>query len=509
MRALILAAALALTAAAAHAQDAATARTVRERALADPTAWRVLESLTTEVGARPAGTPAMARARDWAEDTLRGLGFANVKAEEFPITAWVRGPESAQITAPYPMKLSVLGLGRSPGTPPGGIEAEVAVFDTYAAMLALPPGALTGKIAVVNQPMPRTQDSSGYAALSAARRYGPQEAADRGAVAYLVRSLTASNAALPHAGAASGIGKPWPAIPAAALSVPDAEQLARLAALGPVRVRLEMHPSVDPEAVSWNVSGELPGIERPDEVVLIGAHLDSWDVSPSAQDDGAGVAIVTAAARVIGRLPKYPRRTIRVVLFGAEEMDESSAAYAKDHADDNIVAASESDFGAGRIWKVLLPERSRDHRAVQMAAEMLAPLGVFIDKTPAPYGGSDTAGLQRAGAPVFLVAADGTHYFDVHHSADDTLDKVDRDQLNQAVASWATLVYLLADSDIDFRPPPPEPEPEPEDAPESEDEPDATLIAPVPPAADNEAPMDTLERLSLELSPRVAQDGAQ
>lgn len=476
-----------LAAGSAHAQDAATAKSVRDRALTDPTAWRLLESLTTEVGPRMAGTPGMERARDWAEENLRALGFSNIQVEEFPINAWVRGPEAVKITAPYAMDLSMLGLGRSPATPPGGIEAEVAVFATYAELLAQRDGALTGKIAVVNQPMIRTQDASGYIVLSPARRYGPEEAAKRGAVGYLVRSLTPSDANLPHTGAASSISKDWPTIPAAALAPGDADHLARLAARGPVRVRLSMQPTVNPDAVSWTISGDLPGTEQPDEIVLIGGHIDSWDVGPSAHDDGAGVAITMAAARAISRLPRYPRRTIRVVLFGAEEMDESAAPYAALHADDNIIAASESDFGGGRIWKVMLPERSRDHAAVRMAGDLLAPLGVFIDRAPAPYGGADLVGLQRTGTPVFLMGADGSRYFDVHHSADDTLDKIDREDLNQAVASWATVVYLLADSDIDFREAPPEP------------------VVEETPAAD-EPPADTLERLSLELNAEEADE---
>jgi Zn-dependent M28 family amino/carboxypeptidase len=199
------------------------------------------------------------------------------------------------------------------------------------------------------------------------------------------------------------------------------------------------------------------------------------------------VAITMAAARAISRLPRYPRRTIRVVLFGAEEMDESAAPYAALHADDNIIAASESDFGGGRIWKLMLPERSRDHVAVKMASGLLAPLGVFIDRTPAPYCGADLAGLQRAGTPVFLMGADGSRYFDVHHSADDTLEKVDREDLNQAVASWATVVYLLADSDIDFREPAPEP------------------VADEPPVVDAE-PGDPLERLAIELNAEEADE---
>lgn len=434
----------------AQAYEPATAVALRERALSDPTAWRLLESLTTEVGQRRVGTPEMVRARDWAKANLEALGFQNVAVEEFSQRTWIRGPESAELTAPYPMKLAVSGLGRSPATPPGGIEAEVVVFKTYAEFLAQPDGALAGKIAMVNQPMARTQDASGYGAAGVMRRQGPVEAAKRGAAAYLVRSLSTSNTALPHAGAAVTAASEWPAIPAAALSVPEADLIERLAARGPVRVRLSMQPRIEEAAPAWNISGELLGSEKPEEVVLIGAHLDSWE-GPSAHDDAAGIAITTAAARLIGQLPRYPRRTIRVVMFGSEEMAGSETAYAAAHKDEAIVAASESDGGAERIWRLRLPAGSREHPAMKTAAATLAPLAIFVDAAPATNTGPDMEGLREAGAPVFHLHQDYSRYFDLHHSLDDTLDKIDRAQLSQNVAAWASLVYLIADSDIDFR----------------------------------------------------------
>jgi Zn-dependent M28 family amino/carboxypeptidase len=203
--------------------------------------------------------------------------------------------------------------------------------------------------------------------------------------------------------------------------------------------------------VAWNISGEIPGSERPEEVVVIGGHLDSWDPSPGAHDDAAGIAITTAAAKLIGDLPRTPRRTVRVVMWGSEETGGSETAYAEAHKDEAIVAASESDFGAGRVWALRLPAGSREHPAMAIAANTLAPLGVFVDTAPATSGGSDVEGLREAGVPVFSLRQDGSRYFDLHHSADDTLDKIDPVQLRQNVAAWASLVYLIADSDIDFR----------------------------------------------------------
>ena len=450
MRVLGLVLAFALAATSAQAADKATAAALRDKALKDNTAWTILEGLTTEVGQRRVGTPEMVRARDWAVATLEELGFKNVKVEEFANPSWIRGRESAWLTVPYPVKLAISGLGRAPSTHEEGLEAEVVVFQTYADLLAAPVGSLSGKIAMVNQPMVRTQDGSGYGAAGVMRRQGPVEAAKRGAVAYLVRSLSTSNTNLPHAGAAVTRNAEPPTIPAAALAVPDADLIARLAADAVVRVSLNLLSEWHQDAVAWNISGELPGSEEPDEVVVIGAHLDSWE-GQSAHDDAAGIAITTAAAHLIAQLPKRPRRTIRVVMFGSEEMAGSGAAYAAAHRHEAIVAASESDGGAFRAWRLRLPAGSSQHPVMQTAASTVAPLAVFVDSAPATGSGPDLDELHEAGVPVFHLHQDYSRYFDLHHSIDDTLDKVDREQLNQNVAAWAALVYLIADSDIDFR----------------------------------------------------------
>ena len=205
------------------ADPVAVAAALRDKALADQTAYDFVEALTTEVGPRLAGTAAAERGKDWGLARLKALGFQNVHAEPFAITAWVRGAEAAEVTAPFPQKLMILGLGGSVPTPPGGIEAEIALFHSFADLLAAPPGSLAGKIAVVTQPMVRTQDGSGYGFGNRARTRGPAEAARRGAIAYLVRSISTSDSRLPHTGATSYGDAPR--IPAAALSVPDAELL--------------------------------------------------------------------------------------------------------------------------------------------------------------------------------------------------------------------------------------------------------------------------------------------
>ncbi|MDP3175810.1 MAG: M20/M25/M40 family metallo-hydrolase [Phenylobacterium sp.] len=437
----------------AAAQDlAAGAVEVRERALKDTTAWDIVESLTTEVGARPTGSPAMERAKDWGIAKLKALGFQNVHAEPFVAGAWTRGPESAEVVAPYAQKLQILGMGRSPSTPRGGIEGELVFFDSLEALTAAPLGSLNGKIAVINQPMLKAQDGSGYGFLNRNRTRGPGEASKRGAAAFLVRSLSTDDTRLPHAGALT-----WPEgvkpIPAAALSVPDAQLLDRMAARGaPVRVRLNMTSTMTDKALAWNVVGEIPG-SAPGEIVVVGGHLDSWDAGTGAIDDAAGVAITTAAAKLAGSAPGGLRRTLRVVMWGAEEMDYSGAAYAEAHKDEvaAMVMVGESDTGPGPVWRVRLPKGSAQHPAMRAFTAALAPLTVVVAPEPSTFGGSDVAGLIKLGAPVASLSPDATRYFDLHHSADDTLDKIDPRDLAQSVAVWASLLYAVGASDVDFR----------------------------------------------------------
>src|ERR1700691_5878698 len=428
------------------------ASSLGQKALNDPAAFSFVESLTTEIGQRLAGTEAHKRAVAWAETRLKAAGFENGHSEPFTFPAWIRGAESAEVVGPVPQHLAVTALGGSVATDANGIEAEIALFRTYDDLLAAAPGSLNGKIAVVTQRMVRAQDGSGYGAANPIRRRGPSEAAKRGAVAYLLRSLGTDNHRLPHTGALNHEDG-TPQIPAAALSIPDAEQLERLAAQGPVKVRLVLTPTVQEHAPSWNVVGEIRGGERPDEIVLIGGHLDSWDLGTGATDDGAGIAIVFGAARLVPGLPQRPSPTISVVLFGAEEMNFSGAAYAKAHEGETarIVVAGEADFGARNVYSVQLPADAAASEFGQTLQRTIAPLGANLDRRPALGGGDDIRELQKAGVPVVSLRQDGLDYFDTHHTADDTLDKIDPKQLNQAVAVWSSFTYLAAASDVDFR----------------------------------------------------------
>jgi hypothetical protein len=459
LRILVVAVALAASAGATiRATDApseslvVTASSLGQKALNDPAAFDLVESLTTEIGPRLAGTEAHRRSVAWAEARLKAGGFENVHSEPFTIRAWIRGAESAEIVGSVPQHLAITALGGSVATDANGIEAEIALFRTYDDLLAAAPGSLNGKIAVVTQRMVRAQDGSGYGAANAIRRSGPSEAAKRGAVAYLLRSLGTDSHRLPHTGALN-YQDGAPQIPAAALAIPDAEQLERLAALGPVRIRLLLTPVVQENAPSWNVVGEVRGTERPDEIVLIGGHLDSWDLGTGATDDGAGIAIACGAARLIAGLPQRLSRTIRVVLFGAEEMDFSGAAYAQAHEAETgkIVVAAEADFGARNVYSVQLPSGAAGSDFGHTLQRIIAPLGANVDSRPALGGGDDIRKLQKAGVPVVSLRQDGLDYFDTHHTADDTLDKIDPKQLDQAVAVWSAFTYLAAASDVDFR----------------------------------------------------------
>ena len=444
------AAALSLIAVQARAADdlSTKATALAAKALTDKTGWDVVEGVTTEIGPRPVGSPAMERARDWGVAKLKALGFENVHVEPFTTPAWSRGAEAAEVVGPWPQKLAILGLGNSSPTPAGGLTAPIVVFPTYRALLAAAPGSLTGKIAVVTEKMTRTQDGSGYGGINANRTAGPVEAAKRGAVAYLVRSLSTDDTRLPHTGGAAPAG-----IPAAALSTVDAELLEHMAARGqPVTVKLNMASTSNPAAPAWNVVGEIKGSSAPDEVIVVGGHLDSWDPGTGAFDDGAGIAITTAAAKLAGSAEK-PKRTIRVVLFGSEEQGGSSKAYAAAHAAEvgKMIVTGESDEGPGPVWILNLPKGSAGHPAMQAFLNAIAPLKVIVDRTPSSRGGSDISGLMAAGVPLIDLIPDANRYFDLHHSADDTLDKINPADLAQSVAVWTAFIYTVANSDIDFR----------------------------------------------------------
>ena len=426
------------------AADARVAK-LRDAALKDDLAWDITEGLTTEVGPRLAGTEAEARARTWAVAKLKSLGFKNVRIEPFDMAVWVRGTETAEIVSPFPQRLVLAALGNSGATPAEGLTGEVVYFPTMADLLRAPDGSLTGKIAFVSHAMQATTDGSQYGPFGAVRRQGPAVAARKGAAAIVIRSIGTDYHRNPHAG-----GTNFPAgvtpIPAAALSIPDAEQLERVLKRGkPVTLKLVITPQQIGTRQSGNVIAEVPGTDPKAGIVLIGGHLDSWDLGTGAIDDATGVAITAAAAKRIMDAGR-PRRTIRVVWFGAEEVGVFGGdAYFKAHQNDPHVLAAESDFGAGRIWKfeVNLPDSAQ---AVGDRLERaLAPLG--IPKGRAKAGdGADVGPVMRSGVAAVDLSQDGTKYFDLHHTPDDTLDKVDPEELRQNVAAWTAMLATVADA---------------------------------------------------------------
>ncbi|WP_343525543.1 M20/M25/M40 family metallo-hydrolase [Sphingomonas sp.] len=418
---------------------------LRDAALTDDVAWTIVEGLTTEVGQRLAGTEAEARAREWAVARLTALGFKNVRVEPYQMPVWERGAESAEILAPFPQKLTLAALGNSGATPAAGLTAEVAVFPSMAAFQAAPDDAIRGKIVYIGNAMPRTQDGAGYGAYGTARFTGPALAARRGALAIVIRSIGTDHHRFPHTGTTNfpqGV-KP---IPAAALSVPDAEQLERVAARGrPVRMKLVLTPRMVGMRESGNVIAEVPGSDPSAGIVLVGGHLDSWDLGTGAIDDASGLAITTAAAKRIMEAGT-PRRTIRVVWFGAEEVGGmGGAAYAKAHAAERHATASESDFGADRIWRfqVNLPEEATP--VADRLQTALAPLG--ITRGSAPGGdGTDIGPTLQLGTAAIDLNQSGWDYFDTHHTPDDVLDRVALPALRQNVAAWTAMLAVVANA---------------------------------------------------------------
>jgi hypothetical protein len=436
----------------------ATANQLLELARQDNQGYELVRSLTTEVGPRLAGTEAEARARQWAVEKLQALGLQNVHVEPFQVPVWLRGVERGEIVSPFPQALTITALGGSSSTGEQGVEAEVVVFDSLSALEQAPRMQVEGKIVFIDEVMVRSRDGAGYGVAVQKRLATAYIAEQLGAVAALIRSVGTSSHRFAHTGQmrqADADADADAGVPMAALAAPDADQLKRALGYGkPVTVKLVITPQRLPPAASGNVIGEIVGREAPQEIVLVGAHLDSWDLGTGAVDDGAGIGVVLGAAKLImEQLPQGPRRTIRVVLFGAEEVGTVGAkAYAREHAaelPDHIVA-TESDFGAGDIWR--FDSRVGEEQLLQMAAiaKVLEPLGIAPGNNTA-RGGPDLKYLRESGVPIVSLLQDGQDYFDFHHTADDTFDKITPRALDQNVAAYAVFMYLAAETTADFR----------------------------------------------------------
>lgn len=432
---------------------------LRDTAMRGSQAYAIVESLTTEVGPRMGGSEAYDRATVWAQAKFKALGYDKVWLQPVTFPVWQRRSESARVISPFPQRLVLTALGGSESTN-GDLRAEVVEFADLNALKAVPDGALAGKIAFVNLKMMRAKDGSGYGPVSNVRRSGASEAARKGATALLIRSVGTDSDRLPHTGMMKyddGVAK----IPAAALSVPDADLLANMLRRGkPVTVEMNIQAGFTGSKTEYNVIGEITGRGKAGEVVVIGGHLDSWDLGTGAIDDGAGVAITMAAGALIGDMKQAPQRTVRVVAFANEEqglLGGKAYAEAMKAVMGNHQLGAESDFGAGRIYAMHSGVSAESRSVIQQIARVLEPLGITQAEGGGP--GPDISPSVPYGLPWVELQQDGSDYFDYHHTANDTLDKINAKDLDQQVAAYAVLAYLAAETRVDIQPAPLKSEP--------------------------------------------------
>lgn len=415
-----------------------------EAVSAQDVAWDIVSGLTTEVGQRLAGSEAEARARTWGAEKLKTLGFRNVAVEPFIMRGYVRGTDTARIVSPAPQSLAATALGYSGTTPAKGIEGELVYFASLDALKAAPAGSLAGKIAFVDHAMRAAQDGAGYGPYGNVRRQGPSIAASKGAIGAIIRSAGTDSHRNPHTGVTTWAKGVAP-IPAGAVSLPDAQQIARLVSLGkPIRIALTLTGRTTDNLPSGNVIGELPGRDPSLPPILVGCHLDSWDLGTGAIDDAAGCAIITAAA-LRAQQGGQTLRTIRVLWAGSEEVGGfGGEAYARAHGGEPHALAMESDFGADRVWRVQSKLAPANKALGDRIVAALNPLGIVFGAGEAD-GGTDVGFIiEKQKLAVIDLNQDGTRYFDLHHTPDDTLDKVDPVALAQNVDAWAVVLGIVA-----------------------------------------------------------------
>jgi hypothetical protein len=383
---------------------------------------------------------------------LTELGFDNVHVESFEIDGWERGQEFGRVVAPFPQPLMLTALGGSVATEPEGLEADLEVFASLSALKRVPEGSLTGKIAYVGHAMHATQDGSHYGHFGALRREGASIAASKGAIGLLIRSIGTDSHRMPHTGSMRYQDE-QPKIPAAALSNPDADQVERMARRNQtIRIAMTLTPTFTGKVPSGNVIADITGSDYPDQYVVIGGHLDAWDLATGAIDDGAGVAITLETARRILAAGKRPRRTIRLIFWGAEEVGLLGGyAYRDRHRDEltNHIIGTESDFGAGRIWRVTSRVSTQAVPIVNLISELVEPLGVAPGPNTIEGSGPDLTPMVQIGMPSFRFVQDGSDYFDLHHTPDDTLDKIEPAAMDQNVAAFLVFTWLAANSGIE------------------------------------------------------------
>lgn len=436
---------------------------ILQAAMHDTDGIKALQYLCDHIGKRNSGSPELNTAVQWGAELMRKASLQNVKVQKVMVPHWVRGNESAEIIAPLRKKLHMLGLGMSVGTPQEGITAEAVFAHTFDELAALPDSAVKGRIVVFNPGW------HGYGVGSMYRTGGASRAAAKGAIGVLVRSATPLAQQNPHTGTLRYDEK-QPKIPAAAISIEDATMIERLAKEGPVKVHLQMDAHQEADVESGNVMGEMLGSEHPEQVVVLGGHIDSWDVGQGAQDDGSGIIATFEAVSLLHKLGLKPKRTIRVVFWVNEENGGAGGrAYRQMLGGDisNHVAAIEMDEGAERPLGMgygmfmprgarrtpgaapsvptFTPEEQKSIDTMKDIASLLAPINA--DTVALGGGGSDIGPIVADGVPSLSPNTVGEHYFDWHHTEADSFDKVDLEDFRKNIGMLAVVSYVLADMD--------------------------------------------------------------
>lgn len=413
-----------------------------------------LQELCDDIGHRLSGSESLDKAIEWAQNSMKADGHENVRAEKVLVPKWVRGKESATMVTPRPFELPMLGLGGSVGTGPEGIEAPVIVVDSKEELDGLADDQIKGRIVVYNHRMPPFSETSGsgYGDAVQYRSNGAKWAAERGGVASLVRSCTAYSLQSPHTGAMRRYGESddLKKVPSAAITIEGATMLRRFQERGITpTVKLYMEAKDHGEVPSANVVAEIVGSEKPEEIVVIGGHIDSWDVGQGAQDDGCGCVVAMEALTQIRKLGLKPRRTIRVVLWTNEENGVAGAdSYAARHQDEKHVAGIESDSGGFRPEgiSVQMEDDDKQQKAVVQLGQilkLLKPIGA--DRATDGFSGVDVSKLKPSGTACMGLRVDGRLYFNTHHTTADTVDKVNRKELTDCVATLAVAAFVIAD----------------------------------------------------------------
>jgi carboxypeptidase Q len=425
---------------------------IKQAALADDYAYRQVAHLTENIGPRPSGSVQAQAAVDYVAGELRRLGL-EVQLEETKVPHWVRGVETAQLVE-FPgqargtsQKIVLTALGGSSATPADGLTADVVVVHDFVELESLGREQVAGKIVLFNEIFDKQKAAAGlsFLAYSEAVRYrgaGPKAAADLGAVAALVRSVGNADYRLPHTGFSLAAG-----IPAGAVTAEDAILIADLAAQGRVRMHLTLTPEKLPDATSYNVIADLKGSEHPEEVVVISGHLDSWDLGTGAIDDAAGVVVAMEGAEILQKLRLHPKRTLRVIAWMDEENGGAgSQTYSKDHMLEfpKHVAAIESDSGAAHPLGFSIRMSAAATELLHPVMSVLESFGATVLEPSSYPPGADIASMSEAGVPALGLDQDGRTYFNYHHTAADTLDKIVPAELRENAAALAVMGYALA-----------------------------------------------------------------